>query len=82
MTKSLITFEGSGDVSLDDVFISVKTSKKFHSSRLKVILDTWFNLAPQKVKNFVKYKGTKTLSIKTISRTTLCMTVKPRHLAQ
>ena len=36
-------------VGLDDVFISVKTSKKFHSTRLKIILDTWFNLAPNKV---------------------------------
>ncbi len=33
----------------DDIFISVKTSKKFHESRLKVILDTWFHLAPNKV---------------------------------
>jgi len=36
---------------LDDIFISVKTSKKFHSSRLKIILETWFNLAPHKVKH-------------------------------
>lgn len=37
---------------LDDVFISVKTSKKFHSTRLKIILETWFNLAPNKVIHF------------------------------
>ena len=28
-----------------DLFISVKTSKQFHKSRLEVILDTWFTLA-------------------------------------
>ena len=39
-------------VGLDDVFISVKTSKKFHSTRLKIILETWFNLAPNKVTLF------------------------------
>lgn len=28
---------------LDDIFISVKTSGKFHASRLQVILKTWWN---------------------------------------
>ena len=41
-------------LSLNDVFISVKTSKKFHQTRLKVILDTWFNLAPNKVRHFLE----------------------------
>ena len=39
------------DLSFKDVFVSVKTSKKFHQTRLKVILDTWFNLAPKQVRN-------------------------------
>uniref|UniRef100_A0AAR5PSA9 Fringe-like glycosyltransferase domain-containing protein n=1 Tax=Dendroctonus ponderosae TaxID=77166 RepID=A0AAR5PSA9_DENPD len=30
---------------LDDVFISVKTTKSYHSSRLPIILKTWFQLA-------------------------------------
>lgn len=30
---------------LSDIFISVKTTKSFHKSRLHVILGTWFNLA-------------------------------------
>ncbi|XP_018567115.1 fringe glycosyltransferase [Anoplophora glabripennis] len=30
---------------LDDVFISVKTTKNYHSKRLPVILKTWFQLA-------------------------------------
>lgn len=31
--------------SLSDIFISVKTSQKFHQTRLPVILDTWFQQA-------------------------------------
>ena len=34
-----------------DVFISVKTSEKFHEKRLDVILRTWFKLAPKEVRN-------------------------------
>ena len=34
-----------GDLSQDHIFISVKTSKQFHESRLAVILKTWFQLA-------------------------------------
>ena len=33
------------ETSLSDIFISVKTSKKFHKSRLGVVLATWFNQA-------------------------------------
>ena len=33
------------ETSLSDIFISVKTSKKFHKSRLGVVLTTWFNQA-------------------------------------
>ncbi|XP_037801570.1 fringe glycosyltransferase-like isoform X2 [Penaeus monodon] len=32
--------------SLDDIFISVKTTKIFHKERLEIILRTWFKLAP------------------------------------
>ncbi|CAG0881445.1 unnamed protein product [Cyprideis torosa] len=31
---------------LDDIFISVKTTKRYHDTRLELILKTWFNLAP------------------------------------
>ena len=34
----------------DDIFISVRTTEKFHQSRLQVILNTWYNLAPEKVR--------------------------------
>nr|UZQ18782.1 Fringe [Doryteuthis pealeii] len=30
---------------LNDIFISVKTTKKFHDKRLKLVLDTWFQFA-------------------------------------
>lgn len=36
-------------ITLDDVFISVKTTKQFHESRLDVIIKTWFTLAPKQV---------------------------------
>lgn len=35
--------------SLDDVFISVKTTKNFHATRLDVIIKTWFTLAREQV---------------------------------
>ncbi|KAG5280161.1 hypothetical protein AALO_G00085650 [Alosa alosa] len=31
------------DISADDVFIAVKTTKKFHRSRLDLLLDTWIS---------------------------------------
>lgn len=34
---------------LDDVFISVKTTKNFHATRLDVIIKTWFTLAREQV---------------------------------
>lgn len=34
---------------LEEIFISVKTATKFHLERLQVILDTWFNLAPDQI---------------------------------
>ena len=33
-------------VGLEDVFISVKTTSKFHHTRLGPVLDTWYRLAP------------------------------------
>uniref|UniRef100_A0A4W4DM15 Beta-1,3-N-acetylglucosaminyltransferase n=1 Tax=Electrophorus electricus TaxID=8005 RepID=A0A4W4DM15_ELEEL len=31
------------DISADDIFIAVKTTKKFHKSRLDLLLDTWIS---------------------------------------
>ena len=38
---------------LDDIFISVKTTKNFHASRLDFIIKTWFTLAREQVYTFV-----------------------------
>ena len=40
---------------LDDVFISVKTTKNFHATRLDVIIKTWFTLAREQVHLFTFY---------------------------
>ena len=40
---------------LEYIFISVKTATKFHLNRLQVIIDTWFNLAPDQVSFFRIY---------------------------
>lgn len=34
---------------LDDIFISVKTTKNYHDSRLSLIIKTWFQLAKSQV---------------------------------
>lgn len=39
----------NSQTSLDDLFISIKTTKPFHQSRLNVILRTWFILARDQV---------------------------------
>ena len=40
---------------LDDIFISVKTTKNFHESRVSLQLETWFNLAKEQVRtNYIK----------------------------
>jgi len=44
-------------VALDDVFISVKTSGRFHRTRLQVILDTWFTKAYRQVSTFSWLSG-------------------------
>jgi len=50
--------------SLNDIFISVKTTKKFHSTRLDVILKSWFALAKEQTYFFTdaddKYYNEKT----------------------
>ena len=37
---------------LNDVFISVKTTRNYHKWRLPVILKTWFQLAKDQVRTF------------------------------
>lgn len=40
---------GTGAELLDNVFLSVKSTKRFHVSRLGPVLKTWFNLAKDQV---------------------------------
>lgn len=42
------------DISADDIFIAVKTTKKFHQSRLNLLLDTWISRNMQQVKEKVQ----------------------------
>uniref|UniRef100_H2Z355 Fringe-like glycosyltransferase domain-containing protein n=1 Tax=Ciona savignyi TaxID=51511 RepID=H2Z355_CIOSA len=43
---SLLAYhDGGHDITLDDVFITLKTSKQFHDTRMKVILNTWYQQA-------------------------------------
>ncbi|KAK4286647.1 hypothetical protein Pmani_040263 [Petrolisthes manimaculis] len=37
------------ETQLDDIFISVKTTRTFHRTRLDLLLKTWFQLAPKQV---------------------------------
>lgn len=48
---SIVTFvqKAPHRLGIEDVFIAVKTSQKFHQSRLKLLLTTWVRLAPSQV---------------------------------
>lgn len=48
-TQPTTTATAKTHATLDDVFISVKTTKNFHSTRLDVIIKTWFTLARDQV---------------------------------
>ena len=41
--------EHNRPTSLSDIFIAVKTTKKFHDTRVRLLLDTWIPLARQSV---------------------------------
>lgn len=41
---------------LDDIFISVKTTKNYHNNRLVMIIKTWFQLAKDQVSVSAKIK--------------------------
>lgn len=43
------------NVELDDIFISVKTTKANHGNRLDVISKTWFQLAAKQVNWRIKF---------------------------
>lgn len=48
------------DSKLSDVFISVKTSLKFHRERLRPVLDTWFRMAREETWFFTDGEDTET----------------------
>lgn len=63
LNESVLRFEASNHsqsmttvskshATLDDLFISVKTTKNFHPTRLDVIIKTWFTLAREQVTVF------------------------------
>ena len=42
-------FEVDMPVTVKDIYISVKTSKKYHKERIGLILDTWYNWVKEEV---------------------------------
>lgn len=48
-TNSATNEPPAEDISADDIFIAVKTTKKFHRSRLDLLLDTWISRNMQQV---------------------------------
>ncbi|NXU52760.1 MFNG acetylglucosaminyltransferase, partial [Turnix velox] len=40
-------YRAEGTLTLEDVFIAVKTTKKFHQSRMELLLDTWISQAQE-----------------------------------
>lgn len=46
---SILDSGQSKNITLDDIFISVKTTKHYQHTRLPVILKTWFQLAKEQV---------------------------------
>ena len=49
-TQSKNRVDTKRNSTLDDIFISVKTSNKFHESRVSLQLETWFILAKHQVR--------------------------------
>jgi len=49
-------YEWTTNIDLDDIFISVKTTKKYHESRLKTIVKTWFQLARDQIWFFTDFE--------------------------
>lgn len=44
------------DIGADDIFVAVKTTKKFHQSRLNLLLDTWISRNMQQVRQYCKFR--------------------------
>lgn len=46
-------YRTEGSLTLEDIFIAVKTTKKFHQSRVELLLDTWISQASQQVSAWI-----------------------------
>lgn len=42
-----------GNLTLGDIFIAVKTTKRFHQSRMELLLDTWISRAREQVRVWI-----------------------------
>ena len=49
LSQSLLSSTASPQTEQEDLFISLKTSKQFHQSRLAVVIKTWFQLARDQI---------------------------------
>uniref|UniRef100_A0A672TQ73 Fringe-like glycosyltransferase domain-containing protein n=1 Tax=Strigops habroptila TaxID=2489341 RepID=A0A672TQ73_STRHB len=43
-------YRTEGSLTLEDIFIAVKTTKRFHQSRMELLLDTWISRAREQVR--------------------------------
>ena len=55
-SSRLIESEGEPNhpISIDDILITIKTTKKYHSTRLKLIAKTWYSLAANRVSSYMQ----------------------------
>lgn len=50
---SLNKYKTEGNLTLGDVFVAVKTTKRFHQSRMELLLDTWISRAREQVSMWI-----------------------------
>lgn len=46
-------YRTEGSLTLGDIFIAVKTTKRFHQSRMELLLDTWISQAREQVSTWI-----------------------------
>lgn len=64
VTKATTLDSGqSKNITLDDIFISVKTTKHYQQTRLPILLKTWFQLAKKQVCLYLVLNTYKQLSV-------------------
>ena len=47
-------YRTEGSLTLGDIFIAVKTTKRFHQSRMELLLDTWISRAREQVSVWIR----------------------------